>query len=303
MTADKPSITALAILRSLVLQAQDPQRRLLLPVAWNEPHERLLTAVDPKGRKWIQNARSSGFRGRLYFLEELLLPGVQTHYILRKRFIEDLARHCIEKRKFTQVVNIAAGFDSLCYRLHGEFPSVKFFEIDHPATQAAKRTGLDSLGFASSLTLLTADLRRAAPADVLEAEPAYDHGARTLFIAEGLLMYLDAKVIKSIFEGIRQRSGSGSCIVFSFIEHLGGKGGGTPLLRWWLSRRGEPFTWAIGRDPLEAFLRGLHLDLEDVVDAGALSQRYLVPDGLAKTYGAFGELLAVAARRDPSVGL
>ncbi len=296
MTTDKPSSTASMILRSLVLQAHDPQRKPLIPAAWTEPHERLLKAVDPKGANWIEKSKSAGFRNRLYFLEKLVLPGVQAHYILRKRFIEDLARNCITNDGFTQVVNIAAGFDSLCYRLHWEFPQVNFFELDHPATQAAKRRGLDALGFSSSLTLLPIDLHRATLGDTLLAEPAYDRSASTFFIAEGLLMYLDVRIINALFETIYHHSGPGSCLAFTFIEHLKGVGGGTPLLRWWLKRRSEPFTWSIHRDDLEEFVGNLLFDLDDVADAAKLRDEYLIPAGLDKLRNSEGELIAVATR-------
>lgn len=295
MTPDQPSATALTILRSLVLQAADPGRKPLLPAAWNEPNERLLKAVDPAGEKWVRNVRSPGFRSRAYLAERLALPGVQIHYILRKRFIEDLARNCIANDDFTQVVNIAAGFDSLCYRLHWEHPSVNFFELDHPATQAAKRRGLDAMGYSSSLTLLPVDLHHAALTDTLLAEPAYDRNARTLFVAEGLLMYLDMKVIASIFETIYQHSGPGSCLVFSFIEHVKAPGG-TPLLRWWLRRRDEPFTWAVSRDALEDFVGDYLFDLDEIVDAELLHHRYLLPAGLSRLQSTRSELLAVATR-------
>lgn len=296
MTTDSPSSTATTILRSLVLQSHDPARRPLIPSAWNDAHERLLRAVDPKGAAWIEKSKSAGFRRRLYLLERLLLPGVQVHYILRKRFVEDLARNCIQNDEFTQVVSIAAGFDSLCYRMHWEFPSVNFFELDHPATQAAKRRGLDALGYSSSLSLLPVDLHRATLADTLLAEPAYDRSARTLFIAEGLLMYLDVKIINTIFETIYHHSGPGSCLAFTFIEHLEGVGGGTRLLKWWLRSRSEPFSWAIPREDLEEFVGGLLFDLDEVVDADKLRENYLVPAGLGGMLSTRGELIAVATR-------
>jgi methyltransferase (TIGR00027 family) len=296
MTTDKPSTTAMTILRSLVMQAQDPKRRPVIPASWTEPHERMLRAVDPAGEKWIEKSKSAGTRNLMYLLEGLVLPGVQIHYILRKRCIEDLARNCIVNSGFTQVVNIAAGFDSLCYRLHWEFPSVNFFELDHPSTQSVKRRGLDAMGYSSSLTLLPIDLSHATLADTLLAEPAYDRNAPTLFIAEGLLMYLDARVITSVFETIYHHSGPGSCFVFTFIEHLKGAGGGTPLLRWWLKKKSEPFTWAIARDKVEEFTGDMLFDLDEIVDAEHLRNTYLKTAGLEKFTSTAGELIAVTTR-------
>ena len=296
MTTDAPSSTATMILRSLVLQARDPLRVKLMPGAWNEANERMLKATDPDAEGWLKKVKSPIFRRANYALENLLLPGVQLHYILRKRFIEDLARDGINKEDFTQVVNIAAGLDSLCYRLHWEFPSVNFFELDHPATQGIKRRGLDTLGFSSSLTLLPIDLRRATLADTLLSEPAFDRNAPTLFIAEGVMMYLDLRVIQSIFDTVYHHSGPGSSLVFTFIEHAKTAGGGTALLRWWLKKKSESIVWAVARESLEDFI-GRHLmDLDQIVDSETLRETYLRPAGLEKMRSATGELIAVATR-------
>ena len=296
MNETEPSSTALMILRSLVLQSRDPVRSPLLPSAWNETNERLLKAIDLDADKWLARARSPAFRRTAYLLERMLFPGLQLHYVLRKRFIEDIARQCIAREEFTQVVNISAGYDSLCYRLHWEFPQVNFFELDHPGTQAVKRRALESMGFSSSLELLPVDLRRATLADTLLSDPAFDRSARTVFIAEGLLMYLDARVITSLFETVNHHSGPGSCFVFSFIEHLQGKGTPSPLIRWWLRKNNEPFVWAISRESLPDFLVEHMLDCDEVVDAETFRDTYLSPANLTALKSAPGELFAVATR-------
>lgn len=296
MSARAPSQTALTILRSLVLQAHDPVRKPLIPSAWGEPHEKILTAVDPTGgAKWIEQCKSSKFRSAQYRRERLLMPGIQTHYVLRKRFLEDLARGCIKRDDITQVVNLGAGYDSLCHRLHWEFPSVNFFELDHPATQTAKRHALDHLGHSSSLALLPADFSRADLDTALLSEPAYDRNARTLFIAEGLLMYLDTKVIKNIFDTIYAHSGPGSCLAFTYIETT--KPPRTsPLVRWWLQHNDEPFTWAKPAAQLEQFIDDNLFDLDQNIASEDLRAAYLLPLGLDQITTSPAERIAVATR-------
>jgi methyltransferase (TIGR00027 family) len=296
MTADKASSTAFTILRSLTMQARDPQRQILFPPDWSDAHDKILRAADPGAARWLWQSDLPAFRRFMYGLEKRLLPGVQLHYILRKRFIEDVARWRIANG-CTQVVNIAAGFDSLCYRLHHEFPAVNFFELDHPGTQAVKRRALEAIGINHSLLLLPVDLRRATLADTLLAEPAYDRTARTLFIAEGLLMYLDARNVAALFETVSQHSGFCSGIVFTFIESIEGVGGGSRLLRWWLRNRSEPFIWGINHMVLPSFLSEFRLDIDELADAGALRERYLIPAGLDALRSSPGELIAAATLR------
>jgi methyltransferase (TIGR00027 family) len=295
MSTRDASQTALTILRSLVMQSYDPQRKPLIPSAWGDPHEKILSAVDPKADQWIEDCKKESFRKSQYQRERMLMPGVHTHYVLRKLFLEDLARGCIERDDFTQVVNLGAGYDSLCHRLHWEFPAVNFFELDHHATQNGKRSALEQLGHSSSLSLLPVDFSRADLDTALLSEPAYDRNARTLFIAEGLLMYLDAKVIKNIFDTIYAHSGPGSCIAFTYIEST--KPPRTnPLVRMWLKQNDEPFTWAMPREKIEEFVESFLFDLDQNIGGDELRATYLRPVRLEQLPTTPAELIAVATR-------
>lgn len=294
MIANRPSETALIILRSLVLQARDPALRALVPAGWNSIHERLLRAADPRGaERWIRQSGSPYFRRAAHFLAETAFPGLPIHYILRKRFIEDIARACIAK-DVTQVVSIGSGYDSLCHRLHWEFPGVNFFELDHPATQALKRHALEDVGFSSSLQLLPIDLRQAILPDCLLAEPGFDRSARTLFIAEGVMMYLDANVISSLLEAVSTHSGPGSCFCFTFIENA--KEVGSPLLRHWLRYKDEPMVWTASCEELEQVLAAYHLEIDEIADAETLDRAYLRPAGVPAPKHPVAEKICVAFR-------
>ncbi|MEQ1870931.1 MAG: class I SAM-dependent methyltransferase, partial [Vicinamibacterales bacterium] len=64
-------------------------------------------------------------------------------------------------RLFASAMVMFAGFDLLAWRLHRERPEVRFFELDHPATQAPKKRKLDAAG---NLTFLPVDLATDSPA-------------------------------------------------------------------------------------------------------------------------------------------
>ena len=86
--------------------------------------------------------------------ESLTHPGILAHYWHRKRWIESRCRVAI-KEGVTHVVVIGAGFDTLALRLAGEFPDVRWIELDHPATQGAKQRGLNRGGLAVPSSLHT----------------------------------------------------------------------------------------------------------------------------------------------------
>jgi methyltransferase (TIGR00027 family) len=111
------------------------------------------------------------------------------HYIVRKRYLEDVARECLAEG-IRQVVVLGAGFDTLAWRLHHEYSEVCFIELDHPATQQAKKQILQKHGYIpQNLRLLPLDLAQTSLQDSLLACPHYNPALPSLFIAEGLLMY------------------------------------------------------------------------------------------------------------------
>jgi len=62
-------------------------------------------------------------------LENLVIPGIQLHYLVRKRRLEEIALDALAK-DFKQIVIFGAGFDTLALRLHKNFPTIDFIEID-----------------------------------------------------------------------------------------------------------------------------------------------------------------------------
>jgi O-methyltransferase involved in polyketide biosynthesis len=73
---------------------------------------------------------------------------------LRKLCIEQIAKEFLDGAQVEQVVVIAGGFDPLLVMLSQQYGSTAFFELDHPATQEAKRLALTKLGSADNLTLI-----------------------------------------------------------------------------------------------------------------------------------------------------
>lgn len=96
---------------------------------------------------------------------------------------------------------MAAGYD--CRALRSRTPGVRFIELDHPATQADKRRLLADLGAdASDVAYAAADFTRD---DVGAALAAAGHDAHepTVFLVEGLLVYLDEDVIRALLGALR----------------------------------------------------------------------------------------------------
>jgi methyltransferase (TIGR00027 family) len=290
MRADRPSATAKLIARCILLSARSPRLQPLVAPGEPEALTRILAACGPAG--WFEFSVNQAWARRLLFtIERWMLPGVITHYLARKRWLETAVRAALD-RGVRQVVVLGAGFDTLACRLQGERPDVCFIELDHPATQAPKRT---ALGDATELAFLAADLATDSPADVLRACPAFAADKPTLFIAEGLLMYFPEKRVAELLGGLARATYAPAEIVFSFMARAPdgsiGFRGEHAAIGWWLCQRREPFQWGAAREALPEFLQSCGLRMQTVANHETLRTEILVPRARAELSLARGECL------------
>lgn len=315
--ASRPSETARLIARSLVLLARDPAFAGLVPPDAAEASGWFLEGnAATRARRSARREQGEALAGRPWYraftrlAERRTLPGIVAHYALRKRFLEDAARRALTEDGFTQVVVLGAGFDTLALRLAPKFPRATFVEVDHPATQTAKQDALARHGTISpNLHFTPANLSRSRLASILTGCRTYRPDAATLFVAEGLLMYLDAAVVSALFRNAASGAGDEPFprrrFAFTFLEpDASGAANFSPPSRfvdWWLKRRGEPFRWGVTRNGLSGWLtaRGWTLWPEGLITSDALRERYLSARMNAATLSfalrpARGDLAAVA---------
>jgi methyltransferase (TIGR00027 family) len=198
------------------------------------------------------------FRAYVQYNERRMFPGISVHNATRKRWIEDQARQALAAG-CTQVVVLGAGYDTLAYRLHRQLPQVRWWEIDHPATQGRKRTALARHGgVQGNLTLLPVDFTRQTLAATLQKTPGYDRNALTLFIVEGVLMYLSEQDVVQLLRTVQAFSGPQSRLVGTALAPApDGRlyvPGTSPRVNQQLRRMGEAYHWGLAPAGLPAFL-------------------------------------------------
>jgi methyltransferase (TIGR00027 family) len=126
-----------------------------------------------------------------------------------------------------QVVILGAGYDDRALRFRA--PGVRFFELDHPATQADKARRLRAIKPGTGAPVLApADFRHGDVAGVLAA-CGHDAGQRTLFLCEGLLVYLDRPTCVGLLAALRARAAPGSVLAASLATHREGLDSGQVL--------------------------------------------------------------------------
>ena len=107
-------------------------------------------------------------------------PGIWA----RTRFFDDQVLAAV-RAGVPQVVICGAGYDDRALRFRS--PGVRFFELDHSATQADKARLLRAMGTdLQSVVLAPADFRDDDAAAALAAA-GHDASRPTLFLCEGLL--------------------------------------------------------------------------------------------------------------------
>jgi methyltransferase (TIGR00027 family) len=113
----------------------------------------------------------------------------------------------------TQVVIAAAGYDGRALRYAR--PGVHWYEVDHPATQRDKIDRLSRLGLsAPQISFVAADF---TVDDVGAGLAAAGHRAETptLFLCEGIAVYLERDVIERLLRSLRSRAAAGSRLAIS----------------------------------------------------------------------------------------
>ncbi len=255
MRDDRPSTTALTIALSLLWLSRRSASRHLVHASDADTLARRLPLLGLRARAGAALARAHIAAPLVRLLERLLVPGILAHFALRKRAIEQQARLAFADG-CRQLVVIAAGFDLLAPRLARENPDLRASELDHPATQRAKRALLGG-DAPPNLTLLPADLATTLVSEALAAAPAFDRAARTTFVVEGLTMYLTLQQIDALLRDLTAIAAPGSRLICTFMEpgpsghaefHREG-----PLLRALLRWGAEPMKWGIARSGADAF--------------------------------------------------
>jgi methyltransferase (TIGR00027 family) len=189
----------------------------------------------------------------------------------RTMFFDEAVQHAI-RDGIRQVVILGAGFDARAWRL--QEPGVRFFEIDHPATQHEKRRRAPTGG---DVTYVPADLRHDGLAKTLQ-EAGLSANQRSVFIAEGLTMYFTAPETKRMFAELAAVAPAESRLAANFV----GAGGGSVTFRtvakvirarWRMS--GEPmYHWAT-RDDVSNLLVAAGWKQNECLSGPAVATRYL----------------------------
>lgn len=295
MKDDTVSSTAFSVAQGVMYISGKNKLASLVSDPEKNFYEKILQSSSAGLKKWKQ-LNNPLFLFMVPFAEKLMVPGLTIHYVLRKKAIENFTRLSIENGA-KQVVNLGAGFDSLAYRLAVEDPKLTLIEVDHPATHKIKKEAFKAMGqMPKNLHMLSVDFNKDSVGEKLEGFSAFNPKLPTVFVIEGVLMYLDEPKIVDLFNSLKKICKKGFRLVFTFImpdgeaSHSHG-----PLLHIYLKFKSEPLNWKVNKSGLKKFMNENEIPILSVVKSEDVLKETM--PGLDKTVVHDGELIACAEYR------
>jgi methyltransferase (TIGR00027 family) len=218
--------------------------------------------------------------------------GLVDHVTLRAKAIDAVVATAAA-RGVTQVVILGAGLDDRAHRM-SELATSQVFEVDHPATQDAKRARAGSgTPAARDLVLVGVDFEQDDLGAAL-ASAGHDHASPTTWIWEGVTPYLTRDAIEATLDVVSARSSEGSVVAMTY---------GTPELASavrWLHPLVRPAFRALG-EPLRGLLSPgeparLVTERGFRVEADSDSQSWAARSGVSAGWNVIRERLLVCTR-------
>ena len=227
------------------------------------------------------------FTGRL-FLTAVAAKGIYEYVIARTKYIDAVFRQSLSDR-FSQILIFGAGFDTRALRFQDEARQTRIFELDAAATQDAKIGQYQKrhLNIPSDLVFVPIDFDKESLPLKLE-QAGFKQDEKSLFILEGVLMYLQPQSVDQTFQTIKELTAVGSEVVFDYIYasvlrheniYYGEKG----MLET-MTKAGEQWHFGIEKGEIIQFLSRYGFELHDHRDSRDLEEMYFKnPSG--KTVG------------------
>jgi methyltransferase (TIGR00027 family) len=154
---------------------------------------------------------------RKFLMRQMFPPGIYEYVCARTKVIDVVFLEALEAR-FTQIVLLGAGFDTRALRFAEHNHGTKIFELDVSTTQVPKLEIFRKkrLNVPPELVFTSIDFNREDIFDVL-TRAGYQDRQKTLFLWEGVCMYLSPKVVDGTLTFIQKHAAPGSQIVFDYI--------------------------------------------------------------------------------------
>jgi methyltransferase (TIGR00027 family) len=204
--------------------------------------------------------------------------GIYEYVIARTKYIDSLFMDAL-KQGFEQIVIFGAGFDSRGQRFNHLNKKTKIFELDAPITQGNKLKAFKDkrIMIPENLIYVPINFNKDSLADKL-AEAGFVENRLSLFLLEGVTMYLSDDAVDRTFTFIRDVAGKGSWVVFDYIYagvlRQENKYYGEKDIFKTVAKAGETWSFALEEGEIDKFLHKYDFTLKNHSNAQALEEHY-----------------------------
>lgn len=204
--------------------------------------------------------------------------GIYEYVIARTKYIDHIFKVAIENGT-EQIVILGAGYDSRGIRLLPADSNTRVYELDTPAVQKGKIKQLEKRGIhiQGNNIYVPVDFQTEDIKSKLIAS-GYSFHRKTLFILEGLIMYLSAKNVNQLFDLFRECSASGSLVLFDYVYgsvlRRENRYYGESDIYDTVVKADEKWTFGIEEGTLSHFLKEHGFDVVKELDTPAIEEWY-----------------------------
>ncbi len=155
-------------------------------------------------------------RIRSLLLKKIGPKGIYEYVIARTKVIDEIFLNAV-LNNFDQIILFGAGFDSRGIRLIGTNEKIAIFELDVTTTisdklKQYKKRKIDP----GKVLYVEIDFNTEKIEDKLKSI-GFQYNKKTLYILEGITMYLNESAVNNDFKFITDSAGKGSEVVFDYI--------------------------------------------------------------------------------------
>ncbi len=219
---------------------------------------------------------------RKAFMRKVAPSGIYEYVIARTQLFDEIFLDALDEG-VRQIVILGAGMDTRALRFSNKNHGTKVFELDVEKTQHQKIQILKrkKVALPDELIFAAIDFNNQHIPDVLQ-KIGYKRNMKTLFLLEGVTMYLRADTVEKILAFIRDSSQKGSNIVFDFVHasvlRRENKFYGEREIFDTISKTGEDWIFGIEESEIEEFLVTRGFKLISHYSPPDLEEKYLMAD-------------------------
>ncbi|MDX6609413.1 MAG: hypothetical protein QOF85_1338 [Solirubrobacterales bacterium] len=224
-------------------------------------------------------AKYPATRGLVLRVAKRRIPGAYTYEIARTKFIDEVVLGAVAAG-LDELVLLGAGLDSRPYRLATQLVGVRVMEVDHPASQASKRSRIRHLlgQEPDHVTYVPIDFN-SDNLDTALVAAGHERSARTLFVWSGVSPYLPEEAVTEVLSWVGGHRDPPASIVFDAVwaEVVDGSRDYpyAAEARKRVAETGEPFRWGIPEGRAEETLSRFGLEAERALDQEEARSAYL----------------------------